>query len=476
MAANERHQSPVSARTTAATEQSHASLLLACAAATLGGCSTIASDRLDSYQASPAAAGVTYFLPMRLVKITVTRTPVNLAEFVKKRDAKRAAAEAAKTTLSEATGKRERAQALLDALDSAAPNRTAVSGNRDIAVAEEKIAKQAADDLTVQADDLSAAVVAIETGGVACTSSAKIELLPAQADPDQRFVAQFRHNIFRDDTVTLKVSPAGLLTSTNVVAADRTSDIIVEAAGALSGIQAAKKMEAWTSSDRQAACAALPRQFVQILDPVAGATVSSLPGIAKVNADLKTADFPFRLTADVSAVVRTTADTSQRRLAGAADYAPDGAIYYRSAIPMLLTLEQCAESNAVGTCTKWQATDAAVVTLPQAGPVTYIPMNSAIFVRTVNDVQFTDGSISSWSAERPSEALEIVRLPVKVLTAVVSVPAQLLSLRVDYSSKEKSLADAQQAEIASADRLRLLKACLKQAETQNTPTSACFTD
>ena len=47
-------------------------------------------------------------------------------------------------------------------------------------------------------------------------------------------------------------------------------------------------------------------------------------------------------------------------------------------------------------------------------------MRSSAFVKTVNDVAFDNGTIVSWHAVRPSEVAEVVRLPVRILKAVVS--------------------------------------------------------
>ncbi len=113
-----------------------------------------------------------------------------------------------------------------------------------------------------------------------------------------------------------------------------------------------------------------------------------------------------------------------------------------------------------------------MVQAPQAGPISYIPTNSSAFVKTVDDVTFVDGSIASWAPERPSEVLEIVRLPVKIATAIISVPAQLLSLRVDYSSKAQSLAEQQAAEIAASKSLSTLQKCLSDAQAAE-PTAWC---
>jgi hypothetical protein len=70
--------------------------------------------------------------------------------------------------------------------------------------------------------------------------------------------------------------------------------------------------------------------------------------------------------------------------------------------------------------------------------------------------------------------LEVVRLPVKIATAIISVPAQLLSLRVDYSSHAKALADQQAAEITSAKTLSKLQKCLNDAEAAGSDGLACL--
>lgn len=142
-------------------------------------------------------------------------------------------------------------------------------------------------------------------------------------------------------------------------------------------------------------------------------------------------------------------------------------LFYRTNAPVVLKLLQTDGGSNVPIA-------GALMSLPQAGPVSYIPMHSSAFVKTVDTVQFTDGSLTSWSAERPSEVLEIVRLPVKVLSSVVSVAAQIVSVKVDYSTKTKALLDAQKAQMqADADRAKLL-GCLAAAQKTNSDGTECF--
>jgi len=232
-----------------------------------------------------------------------------------------------------------------------------------------------------------------------------------------------------------------------------------------------------------------------------------LSALTDLNRELAEDGYPFRLEADTSALLvsataaalpaRASNATASREGEARATAQPyylqtEGAIYYRSAAPVTFTVQQRVpraapadgqnpapegETDRGGNSRPhddWYSIDAAVVMLPQAGPITYIPMNSSAFVRTVNDVRFTDGSITSWTAERPSEALEIVRLPVKVLTALVSVPAQLLSVQVDISSRERTLIENQRLQMEQQQRLEILRECIAAAERNETSSLPCI--
>jgi hypothetical protein len=408
-----------------------------------------------------------------MIKLTANRVPVKLDELAKKLAQGETQLAAAKTAFDAAKNKREQAEKVLAALDAAAPNRKELEGALATSKAEEKVAEKAFNDLTVSVKDLKEAVTLAGITGTVCSYSAKLELMPPQADPSRRFVANLAHSPLRDDTMTLKVTPAGLLTSANVVATDRTGDIIVELAGAFAGTGTPRARALVTAATDD--CVSRPKQFVHIFDPMAGwkeEKPDDLPAVIAANGALAGSKFPIRVKLDTTAMVGVQDGAPAARLKGAPRYRRhEGALYYRTPVPITASIEQKTGAGEQG---DWQPIDAAVVMLPQAGPVSYIPLNSSAFVKTVDDVQFADGAISSWSAERPSEVLEVVRLPVKILTALISVPAQLLSLRVDYSSKAKSLAESQRLEIETAEKLARLRDCVSLAEQDDRPSTDCF--
>lgn len=485
---------------------------LALSGSLLAGCATVRSRPDSNYQAHYEAAGLTYFLPTRMLRFTGTRTPLDPQELA---DAKTKQEE----KVTKLQGDANTAQALVRALETrlaalpattTAATRAEVQGELDIARANLTTANTKLEEARTLLRQIIASLAAVESGA-ACSYTARLEALPPQPDPNQRFIARLSHNVFRDDTLRLSVNASGLLSSANIVAVDRTADIIVEAAGAIGGLgvrHRGPRGEALRGVD----CTSLPRQFVRIFDPLEGwppgdrasSETTALSALTDLNRDLAQEGYPFRLEADISAL-RVSATAAQMppargsRRAGRARSSEsayylqtEGAIYYRSAAPVTFTVQQEAPgATAAGgqnsapqdatdpggnnpPASHWYSIDAAVVMLPQAGPITYIPMNSSAFVRTVNDVQFTDGSITSWTAERPSEALEIVRLPVKVLTALVSVPAQLLSVQVDISSRERTLLENQRLQIEQQQRLVILRECIAAAERNETSPLACI--
>ena len=356
-----------------------ASALTLAAALALGGCATVQSDHIEKTAGlSPKAAGMTYFLPRRLVKLTATSEP------------------------------------------SSAP-------------------------------------------GAACVYGAKMELLPAEPDVNHRFVARLRHNWLRDDTVKLKVSPAGLLTSANIVAADRTADIIVEIAGIIGLAGGAPGSIGPQAMAPGGAPGCEPRTIIEIFDPAAKDVEST------VNRKIANGS-PFRLKIEDAP---TQLDSSDETVAKALSGARQGALFYRSPAPMKLMLTRDFPTGPEGAM-QTHIVDAAIVMVPQAGPVSFVPANSSAFVKTVDDVTFVDGAIASWDPTRPSEILEVVRIPFKVVSAMVSVPTQFLKLKFDYSSQAKGTAAAQVAEIAAQRDLVKLKACIDAAGADSAALNACF--
>lgn len=454
----------------------------------LNGCATVKTTVPAS---GTISAGVAYYLPRRDIKIAAERSVLKLE------DAKKKVAAAVKTegeadTAAKAAAAELKAQEALlpllasgtDAWKEAEALRATFAAKKTLTAAALSEAKAAV--ALARADQ--ATIEASPGGQCLYRYDAKIELLPAVPDHKMRFTAQFAHNVLRDDDWKLSVSADGLLTSSNVIAADRTGDIIVELAGAIAGFGTSGLSVLKVAEDNKSVvnCDAPAVKFVYQFDPV-----DSPESDSSINGKLVNAGFPLKLTlkgnvqegpschtppaeeSPAAAVLRLS--NGQCEVIGQEGKA--GALFYRSAVPVTVIIEQCS-IEAAGTidCNNSRPVDAALVLIPQLGPISYIPMRSSAFVRTVNDVTFSNGSITSWNATRPSEALEVVRLPVRVLTSIISVPAQILSLRVNVSDKDKALAVSQQGQIAARLKLEGLKSCIEKATRDGSNPDICLVD
>jgi hypothetical protein len=456
----------------------------------VSGCATVRSaPRLSNELAS----GVTYYLPKRDMKITAERKLLKKEEVEKALAAKKGELETANTALKaskasvETLTRRLASPAVVASVDATA----SVTEELAIATADVEVGTAKTTAIGAEIKVLEAALLVVNasaTGSCAFQYSAKLEVLAPTADTRLRLTADPFHSPLRDDDTKLAVTQDGLLTSANVVAADRTGDIIVEIASAFAGIGVDAPMDplAAVGAPPAARCDQIPVKFVFRFNPVDEIERKA------ANDALAAAEFPFRVDAPAMVAAYTFTDPAKDQIIDRQrvvekqprdsyrldqalyHHGKQGALFYRTALPQTVELRQC---QATPTCANTEESvpiEAALVLLPQAGPISYIPMRSSAFVKTVDDVTFYNGMLASWTASRPSEVLEVVRLPVKILKAVVSVPAEIIKLRIDLSDQQKGLAASQQTQIQAQSRLTVIQACVRAAGADQGKQMACF--
>lgn len=81
-----------------------------------------------------------------------------------------------------------------------------------------------------------------------------------------------------------------------------------------------------------------------------------------------------------------------------------------------------------------------------------------------------------WDTNKPSEVLEVVRLPVKILKAVISIPTELIKLRIDYSTEQKNLEDVYAKQLQSEQTLKVMKECVNAANEADSDPLKCFSE
>ncbi|GAB4376345.1 MAG: hypothetical protein Kow00114_40010 [Kiloniellaceae bacterium] len=524
-------------------------LILALLASALLGCSeTVLTKRhpggIGGKDAlADNAKGIVYLLPMRLAQLTVQRTPVpdDLEKQITEAQSKLAEAKAAaaKAKADEAAAKK-----LLDELvkensdpEAIKQTRTAhaflVQKSKDAAGAQ-TTAQKKVDDLEALRDLRNTAAERDPATLQAVSYKLDLILLPTQGDPRQAFVANLNHSEMRDDTITLGTTADGLLTTSNVKAADQTGDILVSLAGILGAlglppplptvptvaVDKAREVDEVPQAPTLPGCATQMRlQQRFIFDPTDDADV------LRINREMLECRVPYRIQvrrfefADDHKGLPYKSEAAypsfQTSTAGEKIYG----LVYRRPLPYTIQVERYYAPDAGSAVTQldyaagcsfaagdpapaaaaeqpanrlpptpqvvcpqagsgwtsgleedqsklseflyaklaphFEIEDGKLAVLPNRGPLGIVPFEASSFVTTDYKVEFSEGMPVKWTADRPSMIAAIFRVPVAMLKAIVSVPADLIKLRVDLISDS---ADEAQAKVQLLCAQQLLAA------------------
>lgn len=413
-------------------------IVASCSTATIKSTS-IESAQLDE-NGKPAKtvveAGLLYALPKRMLRLTVSGEPKStkidedLAKAKKALDDARKAETDAKKTVKSLE---EEAETLKK--EGAADR---IIEDKRAAIALTRAALQKAEKATGSASDqyLKLLAQAHQPGDAKVSMSVKLEVLNPIPDPKQWYVARIEPGRTRDDNWDLDTTELGLLSSGSSTSTDRLADILVDLAG-LTGVVdlgpdlGTKAFDVPKQAPDKDPCAlGLPFSWQYEFDPS--------EGVNGINAALKACLLPFELDVPPSVGANLTAESKND---------VNGLVYRR---PIPFTVEIRAE----GRDGVYRAVRSTVVMLPQGGPVATLPYDAESLVASVTNTTFVDGQPTKWHSEKPSEVAAAFRIPVSMAKALVQIPAELIKLRVDYSSSEVELIKAQTAYLCALEALQ----------------------
>lgn len=402
-------------------------------------CATVQSRRMNAPPGkSSKSAGIAYFLPRQLAKITAKLSVTAVADAISglgKAELAVSAADARVTAIKAAIADTENA---IIANSEAGPA-------RDLLVA--RLAEQKAALVKAQADivekkqaraDAKRVLETAQTtpdGSGKYTVSLNIEVLPPTPDPAYGYRLSPVHNTLRDDKHKIAVSPAGLLTSTNVVAVDRTADIVTEIATFAGAITTGTPGRSASEDDPNRKKCPDTKELVLLVD------FSNQHSVETLNVDLQ--------CMGVRLLVSNPSDYyafSSPPDAGALD-----GIAYRTPLDVVVRVERCVIAGGkCSTDTGWFPTEMLSFSLPQAGTISYLKQNAGFMTRTHYETVFKDGMLVNYDAERPSEMLEVARTPMRVVQGLFDGASKIISLRTGrnnsratYTQSELSLLEAQ---------------------------------
>lgn len=398
----------------------------------LCGCSTVKSWE----HSADTRTGVIYGLPMNLVQLKAWRGPD--VDRLKK----------IATDAGVAAKQRTALEKQIVALEKSIKTGKDAKGNRESEtqlLAAKKKLRGVAESLSKLAKEKAAAEKPMDR--------VSLEVLPAVADPDQIYVAEGLHNLFRDDELDLMLEGASenglapaslspvspLLKRATVTADDKTGEVILNIVKAYiqfsTGVPGKKEVADMQSIMRAGGDECIPEanaDYTRVFDPFTESADT-------INEELEPHCYEIYFkTAKGSDAMDSLAEPPPRLKESAG-------IVYRQGLPYILGMKHTVK-------TKQYLHKSIQIVLPNAGPIGVLPMPSGAFVRSEYQAHFSNGMLVKSKATRPSEALAVSLLPLALFEAiaggVTEAVSEVVKFKVDTSDIGTS---AEKAKIAAGD-------------------------
>jgi hypothetical protein len=109
------------------------------------------------------------------------------------------------------------------------------------------------------------------------------------------------------------------------------------------------------------------------------------------------------------------------------------------------------------------------LTLAQGGHIGVVSMPKGRFSKNEYDIAFSNGALTKSRIIQPSEAMGVAMIIPNAIKGVFALPTELIKLKVDYSTNEKSLAEIKKAMIdaqVEIEKKQIELDALKKSESE----------
>lgn len=375
--------------------------------------------------------GVVYSLPKQLVKISFSRTLIDSKAAEKKLKQAKDDVDKTRDAIKEADGKEKEILALISKLDPLAPERDSVAAKLNKRLTLTKTKKAALEDklLTQSSAFSDAAYEHSASLNDPLAYSEKLELTPQPTITDNKnsFYAIVDHSSASSDTVEIKTKN-GLLDGAIGQSEDKTGEIITALASTLATTSRpfSEKIVNRSSGAPHKAPLKLPcdkslaASITQTIDPSDPIEINAVNRLLK-----KTACLEMEITHET-----ILNDIGSRR-----DF--EGLVYRQPGIVdfNIYNLEDKSK----------QLLQTISLPLAQGGQIGYISLPKGRFAKNEYDIAFSNGALIKSKLVQPSETMGAAMIIPNAIKGVFALPTELIKLKVDYSSQEKSMAEIKKA-------------------------------
>jgi hypothetical protein len=427
-------------------------ILLALLPAMVGGCTSMRST--SGVNEKEMVTGIPYFLPKQMLSISGERPQTDFEKVFTGLGYAQAEHDLLSAKLKAATAKRDVAKVMLQANKDAGAALTTfqselgkLDGEAQLLERQFSDAKTALEDAKKLKDD-----TLNPAAGEPCTYNFTLTRLDPVADHSQTYYLLPQHNFLRDDEVKLAFTPDGLLTNAETISVGRVSDIIAEFANSVGDVVAKTNSnddDTDDTDDNYIDCNKLPDEFIIDFDP---ANTTSLN-------DANTALDAFGLRVNYAAAQDEAKGGTPEDIK-----ARSSGIIYRSPGSAIITISNRSNAALLKT----------TVSLPQAGQLAMLPMKASPFVKTTNNLKFENGMLVAADSSRPSEALEIARLPGRAIGSLLDGFGKTLGALGGAIAGKQQISAAQLEAFTAEQKLLAATECVTNAKRDGLPTVTCF--
>lgn len=280
--------------------------------------------------------------------------------------------------------------------------------------------------------------------------------ITAVIEPDPKYMFILRPNLSpcASDAMQINVNSQGLLTTVSSTNTDESGEVLVTlaqvaiesfkiAAGGLPvGIEATDD-QPW------------PKEVVVTFSP------TDPDGILVAETALKKARLVLRVTNDFCQFPkewRTLPEPDD-------DPARFDGFFYRPALPWTVSLSNTEEKSSISQ----------TVLLPNGAPILSFSPKRSPLVQRVTHVTLENGTLKEVSINKPSSVLAGVKIPLRILQAIVALPTELIQLKFNYSSTNEALLKSQAAELKALKDILEAQRALASARTNQSSAGATDT-
>ena len=308
--------------------------------------------------------------------------------------------------------------------------------------------------------------------------------LPIVPDPKARYIADLDHEKTRTDDFKITVTN-GLLSSASVTTTDETRSILVNLAG-LAGViksgAAGQTFALATKDTERKAGEPEPRcdefQLARIFDPTVRAEILSVLALLeqKNSTFIVKVDGLYCERPGTADTCPTPVDKELDKVGELRNKLPANdtkGLIYRVPVRVVFTvaskkevLGDKAPKDLCGPLGMPPAFASSIV-VPDSTSSFILRAPAGAFTTATIGHQFKDGMPTEYAIKQPSEVAGVASLPLDMLKAFVSVPADIVKLRVNYDSEVNSAIEAKVRE--QELQLQLLKAQRELAAARANP-------